>query len=38
MQNYKNPEILDQERRIKYRNNRNSVDNLKEEDNLVVLD
>jgi len=38
MQNYKNPEILDQERRIKYGDNRNSIDSLKEKDNLVVLD
>jgi len=38
MQNYRNPEILDQGRRIEYGNNRNSMNNLKEEDNLVVLD
>ena len=36
-QNYKNWRIIDQERRIEYGNNRNISNNLKEEENLVVL-
>jgi len=36
-QNYKNWRIVNQERRIEYRNNRNISNNLKEEENLVVL-
>ena len=36
-QNYKNWRIVDQERRIEYGNNRNISNNLKEEENLVVL-
>jgi len=35
--NCKNQEIIGQERRIEYRNNLNTLNNLKEEENLVVF-
>ena len=37
-QNCRNQEIVGQERRIEYRNNVNTMNNLKEKENLVVLD
>lgn len=37
VQNCKNQKIIDQERRIEYRNNLNTLNNLKEEENLVVF-
>jgi len=36
--NCKNQSIIDQERRIEYKDNMNNVNNLKEEKSLVVLD
>ncbi len=36
--NYRNQEIMGQERRIKYRKSQNARDNLKEKKILVVLD
>ena len=37
-QNYRNWEIIDQGRRIEYSDNSNNMNNLKEKENLVVLD
>ena len=37
VQNCKNQKIIGQERRIEYRNNLNTLNNLKEEENLVVF-
>jgi len=36
--NCRNWRIIGQEKRIEYRDNRNNLDNLKEEENLIVLD
>ena len=36
--NCKNQSIVNQERRIEYKDNINNVNNLKEEETLVVLD
>jgi len=36
--NCKNQSIVDQERRIEYKDNMNNVNNLKEEESLVVFE